>query len=91
MGPFGICVAGGQKARQSVVPDRLKGNMFSNRILFLSAAWIQRFPLCHMYFLMIQVVLEANKHFSEVSRETAFSFVQKEYNNGDADYFMCFS
>lgn len=34
VGPFGIHVAGGQRARQSVVPDRLQGKMFYNRILF---------------------------------------------------------
>lgn len=69
MGPFGICVAGGQRAKQNIVPDRLQRNMFYKRILFLSAALFQRFPLCHMHFLMIQVVLEVNKHFPEVSRE----------------------
>lgn len=69
MGPFGICVAGGQRAKQNIVPDRLQRNMFYNRILFLSAALFQRFPLCHIHFLMIQVVLEVNKHFPEVSRE----------------------
>lgn len=35
---------------------------------------------CDIYFLKIQVVLEAKKHFSEVSRETTISFVQKAYN-----------
>lgn len=34
VGPFGIHVAGRQRARQSVVPDRLQGKMFYNRILF---------------------------------------------------------
>lgn len=58
-------MAGGQRAEQSTVPNRLQRKMFPNGILFLLEALIQRFPLCYiLYFLMNQVALEANKHFS---------------------------
>lgn len=45
VGPFVIHVAGGQRARQSVVPDRLQGKMFYNRILFSVISFKARIPI----------------------------------------------
>lgn len=45
VGPFVIHVAGGQRARQSVVLDRLQGKMFSNRILFSVISFKSRIPI----------------------------------------------
>lgn len=92
VGPFVIHVAGGQRARQSVVPDRLQGKMFYNRILFSVISFKSRVPIV-LHIFSDDPGGSSSKQvlFLSLSPQTAISFVQKEYDDGNADYFMCLS
>ena len=67
VGPLGIHVSGGQGARQSVMPDKLRGKRFYNGVLFPVRSVDSKVPIVLYMLLMIQGAHEANETFLEAS------------------------